>query len=165
MLGRGYSHAGNLALHPGCVPSPCVVTLAAHTAAPCLQAVTIIGGGRVGQALADMGPGTDVSGGSLRVVLHPTSQLAAVAVILPTWMGCVPFSVSETSDDDVSARLGRHICADTAPVSWPPPRSPQVVVRRGEAIAGPPGPILVATRNDVLDEIVDRTPADRKQGV
>lgn len=40
----------------------------------------------------------------------------------------------------------------------------QVVIRRGEAISGPPGPILVATRNDVLDDIVDRTPADRRQG-
>lgn len=50
--------------HPGCV-----ATLAAQPlAAPCLQAVTIIGGGRVGQALADMGPGTDVSGGTLATV-------------------------------------------------------------------------------------------------
>lgn len=61
------------------------------------QALTIIGGGRVGQALADMGPGSDV------------------------------------------------------------------IVRRGGAIEGPPGPILVATRNDVLDDIVDRTPPDRRK--
>eukprot|EP00882_Tetradesmus_deserticola_P032941 GHRQ01037589.1.p1 GENE.GHRQ01037589.1~~GHRQ01037589.1.p1 ORF type:complete len:120 (+),score=23.60 GHRQ01037589.1:165-524(+) len=62
------------------------------------QAFTIIGGGRVGQALADMGPGSDV------------------------------------------------------------------IVRRGEPISGPPGPILVATRNDALDGIVDATPEDRRQG-
>lgn len=37
-------------------------------------------------------------------------------------------------------------------------------MRRGGAIAGPPGPILVATRNDVLDDIVDRTPQDRRKG-
>jgi hypothetical protein len=37
-------------------------------------------------------------------------------------------------------------------------------VRRGGAIEGPPGPILVATRNDVLDDIVDRTPPDRRKG-
>lgn len=41
----------------------------------------------------------------------------------------------------------------------------QVVVRRGEAIAGPPGPILVATRNDVLEDIVNRTPQDRRKGM
>lgn len=61
-----------------------------------VQPCIIIGGGRVGQALAEMGPGTDV------------------------------------------------------------------VVRRGGAIAGPPGPIIVATRNDSLDAIVDATPADRR---
>lgn len=40
----------------------------------------------------------------------------------------------------------------------------QVVVRRGEAISGPPGPILIATRNDDLQAIVDATPAERRQG-
>lgn len=48
--------------------SRCCCLLASHTAVAhqhdctfhLLQAVTIIGGGRVGQALADMGPGTDV---------------------------------------------------------------------------------------------------------
>jgi hypothetical protein len=40
----------------------------------------------------------------------------------------------------------------------------QVIIRRGEPIRGPPGPILVATRNDALDGIVDATPADRREG-
>lgn len=40
----------------------------------------------------------------------------------------------------------------------------QVVIRRGEPIVGPPGPIIVATRNDALDAIVDATPADRREG-
>ncbi|MEW5304326.1 MAG: hypothetical protein WDW36_006944 [Sanguina aurantia] len=38
-----------------------------------------------------------------------------------------------------------------------------VVIRRGEAISGPPGPILIATRNDDLQAIVDATPAERRQ--
>ncbi|KAF8070955.1 OSB4 [Scenedesmus sp. PABB004] len=37
-----------------------------------------------------------------------------------------------------------------------------VIVRRGEPIAGPPGPILIATRNDALDGIVDATPPERR---
>jgi hypothetical protein len=62
---------------------------------PCI----IIGGGRVGQALAAMGPGTDV------------------------------------------------------------------VVKRGGAVEGlEAGPIIVATRNDALDGIVDATPAARRKG-
>eukprot|EP00775_Hariotina_reticulata_P010117 gene10117-10275_t len=61
------------------------------------KAFTIIGGGRIGQALADMGPGNDV------------------------------------------------------------------VIKRGQAIAGLPGPLLVATRNDALDAIVDATPAERRK--
>lgn len=58
----------------------------------------IVGGGRVGQALADMGAGQDV------------------------------------------------------------------LVRRGEAVSGPPGPIVVCTRNDDLQAVVDATPAERRQG-
>lgn len=37
-------------------------------------------------------------------------------------------------------------------------------MRRGATIEGPPGPIIVATRNDALDGIVDATPADRRKG-
>ncbi|KAG1662010.1 hypothetical protein FOA52_009499 [Chlamydomonas sp. UWO 241] len=37
-----------------------------------------------------------------------------------------------------------------------------VLVKRGEPVAGPPGPIIIATRNDDLQAIVDATPADRK---
>lgn len=66
-------------------------------ASPKVEACTIIGGGRVGEALAAMGPGNDV------------------------------------------------------------------VVRRGGKIEGPPGPIIVATRNDALDGIVDATPEDRRK--
>lgn len=63
-----------------------------------LQPFTIVGGGRVGQALAGMGAGTDA------------------------------------------------------------------VVRRGEAVEGPPGPIVVCTRNDDLQAVLDATPADRRKG-
>lgn len=41
----------------------------------------------------------------------------------------------------------------------------QVIIRRGQAIAGPAGPIIVATRNDALDAIVDATPVERRDGV
>eukprot|EP00195_Chlamydomonas_chlamydogama_P007584 CAMPEP_0202907694 /NCGR_PEP_ID=MMETSP1392-20130828/43520_1 /ASSEMBLY_ACC=CAM_ASM_000868 /TAXON_ID=225041 /ORGANISM="Chlamydomonas chlamydogama, Strain SAG 11-48b" /LENGTH=263 /DNA_ID=CAMNT_0049596709 /DNA_START=187 /DNA_END=978 /DNA_ORIENTATION=- len=60
------------------------------------QAFTIVGGGRVGLALADMG----------------------------------------TSD---------------------------VVVKRGESVHGPPGPIIVCTRNDDLQAVVDLTPPNRRE--
>jgi len=52
------------------------------------------------------------------------------------------------------------------PAPHPPttPTRTQVVVRRGGKIEGPPGPIIVATRNDALDGIVDATPADRRKG-
>jgi ketopantoate reductase len=60
------------------------------------QPFTIVGAGRVGQALAAMGPGTDV------------------------------------------------------------------LVRRGEPVAGPPGPIVVATRNDALGDVVEATPPERR---
>lgn len=61
------------------------------------QAFTIVGGGRVGQALAEMGDGTDV------------------------------------------------------------------VIGRGQPIQGPPGPIIVCTRNDALEGVVQNTPAERRQ--
>ena len=41
----------------------------------------------------------------------------------------------------------------------------QVIVKRGQSIEGPPGPIVVATRNDALQGVLDATPADRRQGV
>lgn len=70
---------------------------AAAMAGATVEACTIVGGGRVGQALAAMGPGNDV------------------------------------------------------------------IVRRGGKIEGPPGPIVVATRNDALDGIVDATPEGRRK--
>ncbi|GAB4821761.1 hypothetical protein N2152v2_008807 [Parachlorella kessleri] len=62
-----------------------------------LAPFTIVGGGRVGEALAGMGPGHDV------------------------------------------------------------------VVKRGEAVQGPEGPIVVCTRNDDLQAVVDATPADQRK--
>ena len=41
----------------------------------------------------------------------------------------------------------------------------QVIIKRGEKVDGPPGPIVVATRNDDLQAVVDATPEDRRQGV
>ncbi|GAX84199.1 hypothetical protein CEUSTIGMA_g11622.t1 [Chlamydomonas eustigma] len=38
-----------------------------------------------------------------------------------------------------------------------------VVIRRGEPIEGPSGPILICTRNDDLQGIVDATPVDRRK--
>ena len=40
----------------------------------------------------------------------------------------------------------------------------QVVIRRGEPIAGPEGPILICTRNDDLTAIVEATPPERRKG-
>lgn len=42
---------------------------------------------------------------------------------------------------------------------------PQVIVRRGEKVDGPPGPIVVATRNNDLQGVVDATPPERREGV
>ena len=86
--------------------------------------MTIIGGGRVGQALADMGPGSDVGSAA------PRPQLT-----------------------------GGPATADSTSHS---PRA-QVVIRRNEPVSGPPGPIVVCTRNDDLQAIVDATAADRRE--
>ncbi|GIL78784.1 hypothetical protein Vretimale_256 [Volvox reticuliferus] len=68
-----------------------------NASAPVAQQVfTIVGGGRVGQALADMGPGSDV------------------------------------------------------------------VVTRGQVVEGPPGPIVVCTRNDDLQAVVDSASPERR---
>lgn len=64
---------------------------------PDSSAFTIVGGGRVGQALMDMGTGQDV------------------------------------------------------------------LVRRGESVQGPPLPIIVCTRNEELQQVVDETPRDLRQ--
>ena len=61
-----------------------------------VQQFTIVGGGRVGSALMDMGDGSDV------------------------------------------------------------------MVRRGDKVQGPPGPIIVCTRNDDLEGVLEATPADRR---
>lgn len=79
-----------------------------------MQAFTIVGAGRVGLALADMGTGQDVCSTAPRPAL----------------------------------------CTN----------HPQVLVRRGEPIDGPPGPIIVATRNDALQSVVDATPLARHRG-
>jgi hypothetical protein len=39
----------------------------------------------------------------------------------------------------------------------------QVVIRRNEPITGPAGPIVVCTRNDDLQSIVEATAADRRE--
>ncbi len=41
----------------------------------------------------------------------------------------------------------------------------QVIVKRGQPIEGPPGPIVIATRNDALQGVLDATPADRREGI
>ena len=40
----------------------------------------------------------------------------------------------------------------------------QVIVKRGEPIPDGSGPIIVSTRNDALQGIVDATPAHRREG-
>lgn len=40
----------------------------------------------------------------------------------------------------------------------------QAVIRRGEKVEGPPGPIVVTTRNDDLQAVIDATPSDRREG-
>ena len=37
-------------------------------------------------------------------------------------------------------------------------------MKRGEPVHGPAGPIIVCTRNDDLQAIVDATPVDRRKG-
>ncbi len=66
-----------------------------------LQPFVIVGGGRVGQALADMGAAQGVA---------------------------------------------------------------DALVKRGEGVAGPEGPIVVCTRNDDLQAVVDSTPPERRKG-
>ena len=91
MMGQSAAAAGALA-------APQLAAARAATLA--LQPFVIVGGGRVGQALADMGAGADV------------------------------------------------------------------MVRRGEAVpaGAPPGPIVVCTRNDDLQGVVDATPSERRKG-
>jgi hypothetical protein len=101
---------------------------------PPAQACTIIGGGRVGEALAAMGPGTDVS---LQTLVPPDTA------------------------HTFRSGLRRHSMRNAANMH---PPSRQVIVRRGGKIEGPPGPIIVATRNDALDGIVDATPEARRKG-
>ena len=38
-----------------------------------------------------------------------------------------------------------------------------VVIKRGQAITGPPGPIIVTTRNDDLEAVVEATPVERRK--
>lgn len=142
------------------------------------QACTIIGGGRVGQALAAMGPGTDVRPPAGR--LPPASSAAArVALVSRALRG--------HRRQQPDQRLRRDACSATrrytagchpyraAPMPIRPLRSSliaplitcrshQVVVGRGGKVDGPPGPIIVATRNDALDGIVDATPEARRKG-
>ena len=41
----------------------------------------------------------------------------------------------------------------------------QVIITRGQPVDGPPGPIVVCTRNDSLQSIVENTPPERREGV
>jgi hypothetical protein len=40
----------------------------------------------------------------------------------------------------------------------------QVLVQRGQEITTEEGPIIVCTRNDVLDDVLKRTPENRRKG-
>ena len=40
----------------------------------------------------------------------------------------------------------------------------QVIIKRGEKVDGPEGPIVVATRNNDLQGVVDATPPERREG-
>lgn len=37
-------------------------------------------------------------------------------------------------------------------------------MKRGEPVVGPEGPIIVCTRNDDLQAVVDSTPPERRKG-
>ena len=41
----------------------------------------------------------------------------------------------------------------------------QVMVKRGDKIEGPSGPIVVCTRNNDLQGVIDNTPQDRREGM
>ena len=40
----------------------------------------------------------------------------------------------------------------------------QAVIRRGQMVEGPEGPIVVCTRNDALEDVVNATPEERRRG-
>lgn len=40
----------------------------------------------------------------------------------------------------------------------------QKIIERGQPVDGPPGPIIVCTRNDDLQGVLDSTPKDRREG-
>lgn len=40
----------------------------------------------------------------------------------------------------------------------------QKIIERGQPVEGPPGPIIVCTRNDDLQGVLDSTPKDRREG-
>ena len=41
----------------------------------------------------------------------------------------------------------------------------QKIIERGQAVEGPPGPIIVCTRNNDLQGVLDSTPEDRREGI
>ena len=91
------------------------------------QTFTIVGSGRVGEALANMGQ-DDVSLAS-RVKNCALLQTLIVAI----------------KQRAVDAR--------------------QIVIKRGENVTGGEGPIIVCTRNDDLQAVVDVTPENRRPGM
>ena len=41
----------------------------------------------------------------------------------------------------------------------------QKIIERGHAVEGPPGPIIVCTRNNDLQGVLDSTSEDRREGI
>ena len=113
------------------------------------QPFIIIGGGRVGGALAAMGE-TDVS--------HESG--------VGRRRGVRPLSLARSPPLSRAGRgLGQGALSLPLPLTpIPLPFPPfQVTVRRGEPIpATPAGPIVVATRNDALAGVVEATPKARR---
>ena len=59
-----------------------------------------------------------------------------------------------TGCSSVLTGLDRNVC----------PLKAQVIIKRGQKVDGPEGPIIVATRNNDLQGVVDATPPERREG-
>jgi len=118
----------------------------------------IVGGGRVGEAIANMGGNVDVSClDHLFARAHMcTVKHSRRARCLLLWSFLFV--------------LHQHYLVMKTPrqvtLMSPPPLSLQTVVRRGEKVPEkPPGtPIIVCTRNDDLASVVDATPEPQRKG-
>lgn len=116
----------------------------------CQQAFTLVGSGRVGTALAKLGTGSDVFSSFLNRSICFPLQNPTLVCNLSSKLKRVNHASCTHAHDGV---------ADCDAI-----RDVQKVVERGQPVDGPPGPIIVCTRNNDLQGVLDSTPKERREG-